>query len=254
MARKPRVDFPGAVLHVMSRGTEKRNIFIEPRDRRIFVELLTSVISECGWICHAYCLMSNHYHLLIETPEENLSGGMKSINGIYSQWFNNTHGRVGHLMQGRYTSKLVDRDGYFLWLTRYFARNPVESGFCDHPAEWHWSSYRATAGICTEPSFLRTTFLLKYFSDDLVLARILYRDFIDGVDVATRISPDDLIAPPEEARRLQLSAMFNGIIDSRERDHLIRKAYHEHGFSTREIASFVSLSQAGVNKITRASP
>jgi len=109
MARPLRIEYPGAVYHLTTRGNERRAIFTEDQDRKGFLDLLHQVNRRYGWLCHAYCLMENHYHLLIETPEGNLSIGMRQLNGVYTQTFNRRHGRVGHLLQGRYKAVLIQK-------------------------------------------------------------------------------------------------------------------------------------------------
>src|SRR4030042_5793823 len=128
MARPLRIEFPGAVYHVTSRGNARQTIFIDDEDRGGFLDLLSIVVERFNWICHAYCLMGNHYHLLIETPDGNLSKGMRELNGIYTQHFNRRHGRVGHVFQGRFKAILVEKDSYLLELCRYIVLNPVRAG------------------------------------------------------------------------------------------------------------------------------
>ena len=114
MSRPLRIEFPGAVYHITSRGNAKQLIFLDDLDKRKFLKVLSSVIERFNWLCHAYCLMSNHYHLVIETPEGNLSRGMRQLNGVYTQIFNQKHKRVGHLLQGRYKAILVEKESYLL--------------------------------------------------------------------------------------------------------------------------------------------
>ena len=116
MARPLRIEFPGAVYHVTSRGNAKQAIFLENEDNHKFLEVLSTVVDRFNWLCHAYCLMRNHYHLMIETPEGNLSRGMRQLNGVYTQVFNQRHIRVGHLLQGRYKAILVEKDTHLLSL------------------------------------------------------------------------------------------------------------------------------------------
>ena len=146
MARPLRIEFEGALYHVTSRGDERRDIFLDDADREAFLQILGDVVRRFAWRCHAYCLMGNHYHLLIETPNANLSRGMRHLNGVYTKRFNRTHERVGHVMQGRYKSILVDKDEYLLELARYVVLNPVRAGVVRSARDWKWSSYRATAG------------------------------------------------------------------------------------------------------------
>jgi putative transposase len=147
MARQLRLDFAGAVHHVTTRGNERRSIFHSNEDRRMFLQLLGVAAKRFQWIVAAYVLMTNHFHLLIETPEPNLSRGMQWLAGAYAMWFNRRHGRSGHLFQGRFHSFLVDRDEYFAEVLRYVVLNPVRAKLVAHPADYRWSSYRATAGL-----------------------------------------------------------------------------------------------------------
>ncbi len=114
MARPLRIEFPGALYHVTSRGDRKEQIYEDRIDRARFIDILGDVVESCNWACHAYCLMGNHYHLIIETPDGHLSRGMRQINGVFSQYSNRRHNRVGHLFQGRYKAILVDKQSYLL--------------------------------------------------------------------------------------------------------------------------------------------
>jgi len=128
MARPLRIELAGALYHVTSRGDERRPIFFEDGDRSAFLAVLGEVIARFGWLCHAYCLMTNHYHLLVETPHANLSQGMRQLNGVYTQYVNRSHRRVGHLFQGRFKGILVEKESYLLELARYVVLNPVRAG------------------------------------------------------------------------------------------------------------------------------
>ena len=125
MARPLRLEFPGAIYHLTGRGNARQKVFFTDADRELFLSTLTGVVSRYHWICHAYCLMANHYHLLVETPKTNLSIGMRQLNGIYTQSFNRRHNRVGHLFQGRFKAILVERDSHLLELCRYIVLNPA---------------------------------------------------------------------------------------------------------------------------------
>ena len=141
------MEYPGAIYHVTSRGNAQSDIYLDDSDRETFLITLSEVATRFGWICHAYCLMSNHYHLVIETPKANLALGMRQLNGVYTQRFNRTHHRVGHVFQGRYKAILVERDAYLLELSRYVVLNPVRAKMVNDVSQWPWSSYRATAGM-----------------------------------------------------------------------------------------------------------
>jgi REP element-mobilizing transposase RayT len=146
MARPLRIEFPGAVYHVTSRGNARAAIYADDTDRQTFLALLTQVVQRYHWLCHAYCLMDNHYHLVLETPEGNLAPGMRQVNGLYTQGYNRRHGRVGHVLQGRYKALHIERDSYLLTVCRYVVLNPVRTGMVRTAQDYDWSSYRATAG------------------------------------------------------------------------------------------------------------
>ena len=160
MARPLRLEFAGALYHLTARGNARADIFLNDDDRALFLELLGKEISQQGWRLYAYCLMSNHYHLLIETPESNLVAGMRRLNGVYTQAFNRRHQRVGHVFQGRYKSIVVDKDSYGLELSRYIVFNPVRARMVKRPQDWRWSSYRATAGQAQAPEWLACDWVL----------------------------------------------------------------------------------------------
>ena len=146
MARPLRIEYPGAVYHVTSRGDERKAIFGDDCDRESFLNSLHKVVKRYNWLCHAYCLMGNHYHLIIETPDGNLSLGMRQLNGVYTQLFNKRHDRVGHLFQGRYKAILVQKDSHLQETCRYVVLNPVRAQMVEKPDQWIWSSYSATTG------------------------------------------------------------------------------------------------------------
>lgn len=178
MTRPLRIEFAGAVYHITSRGNARENIFIDKEDRRLFLSLLEDMKERYNWLCYAYCLMSNHYHLLIETPDGNLSRGMRQLNGVYTQRFNKRHGRTGHIFQGRFKAILVQKESYLLELCRYVVLNPVRAGLVSYPEEWKWSSYLATMGMVEKPKFLCSDWILAQFGHDIVTARKAYRDFV----------------------------------------------------------------------------
>lgn len=182
MARPLRIEFPGAVYHVTSRGNARQSIFIDDEDRGRFLDVLSMVVERFHWLCHAYCLMENHYHLLIETPDGNLSKGMRELNGLYTQRFNQRYRRVGHLFQGRYKAILVEKDSHLLSLCRYVVLNPERAGLIKRPEQWRWSSYRATVGLAKRPSFLTVDWLLSQFDGRKRVAIERYKRFVmEGV-------------------------------------------------------------------------
>lgn len=186
MTRPLRLEFHGAVYHLTARGDQREDIFLDDADRLIFLDLLAKEVHQQHWRLYAYCLMSNHYHLLIETPEGNLVNGMRRLNGVYTQAFNRRHGRVGHVLQGRYKSILVDKDAYLLELARYIVLNPVRAGMAQRVEDWPWSSYAITASKRESPGWLDAEWIVKQFGTDPSAARQAYRRFVrDGVDGAS---------------------------------------------------------------------
>jgi len=183
LARPLRIEFPGAIYHVTSRGNAQASIFLDDIDRSTFLAVLELTMRRFNVICHAYCLMTNHFHLLLETPDANLSKAMRQFNSVYTQAFNRRHGRVGHVLQGRFKSIVVDRDAYLLELCRYIVLNPVRAGMVKEPDKYAWSSYRATAGLAKKPTFLAVDWILEQFGADRVQARKEYRLFVKaGLD------------------------------------------------------------------------
>jgi REP element-mobilizing transposase RayT len=161
--RKPRLQFAGGFFHVFARGVRRQPIFRDDEDRQYFLNLLGVVTDRQGWLVLAYCVMTNHFHLLLETPEPNLSTGMHRQLGAYAQWFNERHGVVGHVFERRYQSVVAKDDAQLLELMRYAVLNPVRAGICSHPAQYRWSSFRATVGKTPAPRFLARERLLSFF-------------------------------------------------------------------------------------------
>ena len=178
MARPLRIEFAGGLYHVISRGNARQDIYADDDDRVSFLMVLEKACKRFEWYCHAYCLMGNHYHLLIETGTPSLSRGMKLINGIYTQTYNCRHIRTGHLFQGRYKAILVEKESYLLELARYIVLNPVRARLIKSAMEWKWSSYRATAGFTGNDSYLTTDWILSCFSDKKKQAQERYRKFV----------------------------------------------------------------------------
>lgn len=173
MARPLRLEFPGALYHLTARGNARQKIFLDEEDRHRFLDLLGKEVTQQGWFCYAYCLMDNHYHLLVETPEPNLVAGMRRLNGVYTQAFNRRHRRVGHLFQGRYKAILVDRDAYFLELCRYIVLNPLRAKAVKRQEQWPWSSYAPTAGRIASPSWLTIKPVLALFVNHAAYERYI---------------------------------------------------------------------------------
>jgi putative transposase len=178
MPRPPRLQLAGGIYHVTSRGNRKQPTFREGRDCEQFLVTLEAVVVRRKWLCHTYCLMPNHVHLVVETPNPDLSAGMQYLNGSYAQWFNRRHGFEGHLFQGRFHAVLVKSEWHLLELSRYVVLNPVRAKLVPDAGSWKWSSYRACVGEAPVPAFLTTEFVLGHFGRTLEEARGAYRRFV----------------------------------------------------------------------------
>lgn len=178
MTRPLRLEFAGALYHVTSRGDRREDIFECDDDREDWLELLGSVCQRFNWVVHAFCQMSNHYHVLIETVDGNLSRGMRQLNGEYTQRFNRRHGKVGHLFQGRYKAILVQKEAYLLELSRYVVLNPLRARMVDAVEMWPWSSYPMMAGLTEAPIWLDCDWLLTQFGSQRSEAFAAYQRFV----------------------------------------------------------------------------
>jgi REP element-mobilizing transposase RayT len=157
-------------------------VFTCAEDRELFLLLLDKVVWRMRWRLHAYCLMGNHYHLLVETTLPNLAEGMQYLNGTYARLFNELHGRRDHLFGRRYRCVEIVREEHFVWLTRYIVRNPVREGWCERPGQWPWSSFNATVGDAERQPYLSVAWVLARFGDDHVSARDRYRAYAEAFD------------------------------------------------------------------------
>ena len=178
MARPLRIELSGGLYHVTSRGDRREDIYFSDADHEAWLDLLGQVCKRFIWCCHAYCQMTNHYHVVVETPEGNLAQGMRQLNGVYTQYVNRTHGRFGHVFQGRYKSILVEKDSYLLELARYVVLNPLRAGMIKEIGDWPWSSYPAMIGVVPAPVWLQTDWLLGQFDSQQKQARKKYVDFV----------------------------------------------------------------------------
>lgn len=185
MARPLRIQFPGAWYHVMNRGARRALIYPDDRFRHTFLALLGDVHERYGLEFHAWCLMNNHYHLLVRTPEANLGRAMRHLDGVYAQRHNRLKNTDGPLFRGRYKAILVDSDAYLAQLSRYIHRNPVEAKLAEHSETWRWSSYNAYLGHAKTPSWLYTNDILALFGTRR--SRYCYKGYVDlGVDEEIR--------------------------------------------------------------------
>jgi putative transposase len=277
MARPLRIEYDGAVYHVTSRGNAGTKIYRDDTDRARFLEVLGAVVERFGWICHAYCLMGNQYHLLVETPQPNLSRGMQHLNGVYTQWFNRRHSRGGHLVQGRFKSIVVEKESYLLELARYIVLNPVRAKLVRSARDWRWSSYRATAGQTDPPDFLTVDWLLSQFARNRGKATRAYRDFVKrgkGVDVwedvtASVLMGSDafvqslkpLLRDVEENREIRgeqrlaarptLEELFAGVADKATRNERIHTAVRKHQYRLQEVGDHLGLCYSTISVIAK---
>jgi REP element-mobilizing transposase RayT len=270
---------PGGVYHVLSRGNARQEIYLDDGDRRRFLATLRSVTERFNVRCHAYCLMGNHYHLLLETPAANLSRAIRQLNGVYAQSFNRRHDRTGHLFQGRFESRLVEKEAYLLAVSRYVVLNPVRADLVSHPSEWMWSSYRAQIGWDQSPPFLTTDWILSHLgTTDRRKAQEAYRRFVqDGLEDPELVLDAKPIlgsgafvdvfretlagaATQKETPRAQrflarptLREIFSGCSGRRDRNVRIREAYVSHGYTMKEIADHLRLHLMTVSRAVSAS-
>ena len=249
-----------------SRGNARHKIYLGDDDRRLFLDTLSRVVTRYGWICHAYCLMANHYHLLVETPGADLSLGMRQLNGIYTQSFNRRHKRVGHVFQGRFKAILVQKESYLLELCRYIVLNPLRIKRGSATSSWKWSSYRATAGLAAVPAFLTTDWILAQFAQQRRTAQRKYQQFVkeglksrpwEELKGQIYLGSEEFIAEHSSGKeqlteipRRQRRAVRPSLeqLFARGPEQAILRAYREHGYRLREIAEHLGVHYATVSR------
>lgn len=277
MVRPLRIELAGGLYHITSRGNKKEAIYISEEDREKFLSVLGDACAKYQWLCHSYCLMTNHYHLLIETPLGNLSKGMRYLNSVYTQKFNRSHNRIGHVLQGRYKSILVEKDSYLLELSRYIVLNPVRAGMVQKPDEWPWSSYLAISGKVPVPSWLKVDWLLSCFSSTKSAARIKYQLFVESgrnkknpwTDLKYQIylGSDDFISkvvsyvdtkmdltdiPSVHVPDLTASLTIEEYERmSDDRDEAIYRSYNSGVYSMKEIGKYFGLHYSRISRIIK---
>jgi len=281
MARPLRIEYDGALYHVTSRGNERKAIFKDDADRQLFLSTLTQVVERFHWLVHAYCLMDNHYHLVAETPDANLSKGMRQLNGMYTQAFNRRHRRVGHLFQGRFKAILIQKDSHFLEVCRYVVLNPVAAAKVKYPREWAWSSYRATSGQSPAPGCLTVDEVLAQFGKRRGQAQQQYRQFVSaGIgqpSIWEKLEAQSLLGEEGFAQALKgyvrgyetiqeiprgqrligrptLPSLFTAKNKVRsKRDEMIAKAVNAYGYSQVEVAQHLQLHYSTLSRILKKS-
>jgi putative transposase len=282
MARPLRLQFAGALYHVTSRGDGREDIYFGDADRAAWLAVLAHACERFNWRVHAWCQMSNHYHLLLETPEGNLAEGMRQLNGVYTQHVNRMHRRVGHVFQGRYKAVLVERESHLLELARYVVLNPVRASMVSDAADWPWSSYAAMVGKQLAPDWLAVDSLLHAFGRIRAQAVAGYVDFVragvglpsvwEGLRGQVYLGSDAFVesmqrqikgddAALAEVPRLQRRAAAKSLAEyeaNHRRDEAMALAYASGAHSMKAIGQhfgvhYVTVSRA-VKKLSGAQP
>jgi REP element-mobilizing transposase RayT len=277
MARPLRIQTKDALYHVTARGNEKKDIYIDDHDRYFFLKLLEEIVESYELVVYAFCLMGNHYHLLVRTPNANLSRGMRQLNGVYAQHFNKRHDRVGHLFQGRFSAVLIkEEEGdeeRLLTAARYVVMNPVRAGLASSPEDWRWSSYRGTAGMTKPPSFLDPDQILSFFATNRKSACQQYIAFVRGGGV--KESPfsearGGIVIGGKELIEISAARLLGEISDEvpkrerfadrpcleeifrdNERDIGIYKAFRKYGYKLKDIGDFLGLHYSVISRIAK---
>jgi len=274
MTRPLRIEYPGAFYHITSRGNARQNIFKTKKDFINFLDTLKENTKRYNWECCAYCLMSNHYHLLIKTLDPNLSHGMRQLNGVYTQKFNYKHKTVGHIFQGRYKAVLVDEEKYFYELIRYIVLNPVRTKMVKSPENYNWSSHKEML-TDTENNIIERENVLKRFDgleeyrkyinlktkdidiwEDLksgiVLGSVSFVEKIKEYISKKNRKSADIRKSEKYVGRPALHEIFEKKdIDIEQRNNLIYKSYSEYGYFLSEIGRGVNLHNSSVGKIVK---
>lgn len=272
MARPLRIEFSGALYHITSRGNGHEDIYLKDEDRELFIAVLGECCDLFNWSIHSWCQMTNHYHLLIETPDANLSKGMRYLNGVYTQRFNRLNISTGHVFQGRYKSILVEKAAYLLELSRYIVLNPVRAGMVESAENWNWSSYGSTVGINYCPKWFDREWVLGSFgkkektaiknyiqfvangiqqpSPWLKLKNQIYlgsHDFVNNVQ--KNISRKNLSEIPKIQKRAVPKSLEEYEKKSSGRNEAIVVAYRSGGYTLAEIGEYHSLHYSTVSRI-----
>ena len=283
MSRPLRIEFPGAVYHVTSRGDRRELIYRDDEDRTTHLEIIDRAMDRFDAQVLAYCQMGNHFHVVVHTRQANLSRLMRHVNGVYTQAFNRRHGLVGHLFQGRFKAILVDRDAYLLALCRYVERNPVAAGMVVAADEWPWSSYRSHVGLAATPSWLDSVglhakLLGRPVEGDLDRQHAIqrYAALVADVDVATLwqtglrkqvflgdeefVTRMQALASPQQrsameipkAQRKSPCTLQDCLLKSVDRGDALRMAYRGGGITMTALAKELALSVSHVSRLIAA--
>jgi putative transposase len=276
MVRPLRLEFPGALYHVTCRGNRCERVFRDRLDRLAWLLETERMCKRFNFVIPAYCQMTNHYHLLIETADGNLGQGMRQLNSVYSQYYNRRHGLVGHVLQGRYKAILVQKESYLLELARYIVLNPVRAGIVDEPGSWEWSSHHLMLGEQLSPSWMPTAWLLAFFGTDQFAAKQAYQAFVlagigkesplknvsfqcilgnDAFIAQHKETPTTLISGEiaREQRRALAMPIDYYVAKFEGRDMAMAEAYRSTAFSMSQIAAYFHVSIKTVSRAVAAS-
>jgi len=266
MSRPLRIEYPGAIYHITSRGNGRQRIYLSNEDRRLFLATVAQVVSRHGWLCHGYCLMNNHYHLLVETPKPTLCSGMRQLNGVYTQAFNREHKRVGHLFQGRYKAILVEKEAHLLELCRYVVLNPLRVKDRSRVDQWKWSSYRATVGLARAEESLTIDWILSQFGSRRSQAQQRYGEFVreglgerpwEGVRGQIVLGGEEFVEKHAggggsleevpQGQRNPVRPSLKNLFRDRPADAILA-AYRDHGYRLKEMAQHLGVHYATVSR------
>jgi REP-associated tyrosine transposase len=268
VTRPLRIQCPGLTYHITARGVRRSSLYLDDRDRRQFLRTLAAVAERYELRCHAYCEMTNHYHLALTTVDANLSRAMQQLNGDYAQWWNWRHHRVGHVFQARYNAQVVQDSRYLAHVCRYIVLNPVRARMVVLPQDWPWSSYRAMIDLDPRPAFLDCDWLRAFAgAGNPTDGPVAFRQFVQGVEGEdVRLSRDAILgddgfvarwrpyrerAGPEIPRatgRRALPAIFQGTVNRTTRNAAVMVAVRER-YTLADIARFLDVHPSTVSKI-----
>ena len=271
MSRPLRLHVPGLLHHVFARGNEKACIFVDDEDYCSFLELFAAALTRFGVRCVAYCLLWNHYHVLLVPGAQPISRLQHQLGSAYAQRFNRRHQRVGHLLQGRFGCRIVEDGAYARTVLRYLALNPVAAGRVPRPEDWRWSSYRFAAGLADTPEFLSLDDIWAAFgTTEAEAGRERFTQFVAAglldtfdnpilhgtADLRRRLAPE--LAPYEAARdhvcaarfaaRPSLGSLLEGCLDRRALEEAAHAAFHRHAYTLAEIAAVVNRDPSVVSR------
>ena len=274
MSRPLRIELAGGVYHVTSRGDRREAIYLDDTDRLAWLTVFAHVCQRFNWVCHSWCQMTNHYHIVVETPEGNLAAGMRQLNGVYTQQINGRHDRVGHVFQGRYKAILVERDRYLLELSRYVVLNPVRASMVADPADWSWSAYGAMIGRESVPKWLNTDWVLAQFGEHRGDAVARYIDFVRaGVNLPSvweqlrgqvflgsaafieralaTLNLDAIHGVPQAQRRPLALPLIEYATKHTDRQLAMAAAYTSGDYTLQQIADFFGVHSATVSRAVK---